>query len=256
NNPNRIHSYVNGTLIRDSLGLFQKKEHSVNYLESHDGYTLGDFIRLGTKETGENQLIKDVDSFVKLSPLQMKLNKLAALFLFTSQGITMIHSGQEFARTKVIPLSVDAPDTNRGKIDYNTYDKDNEVNAINYRHAKTNQELLDYYTGLISVRNTFDAFRKANYNDITFLANDNNNFFLGYSLNYKDDRFFVLMNADPNANKEVILPEGNWEILVNPEFAGTKKLDVVSGKLVVPSTAGYVLKSGKPIPNPSRREGN
>ncbi|MCK7523758.1 MAG: hypothetical protein MZV64_42115 [Ignavibacteriales bacterium] len=47
NNPARIKSYVNGTLTKDTLGLFQKPEHSVNYLESHDGYTLGDFIRLG-----------------------------------------------------------------------------------------------------------------------------------------------------------------------------------------------------------------
>ncbi|MCK9425055.1 MAG: alpha-amylase family glycosyl hydrolase [Ignavibacteriaceae bacterium] len=245
NNVNRIKSYVNGTLICDSLGLFQKKEHSVNYLEAHDGYTLGDFIRLSIKEVSDHELIKDVDSFVKLSHLQMKLNKLASLFLFTSQGITMIHAGQEFARTKVIPLSVAAPDTNRGKIDHNTYDKDNDVNAINYHHAKINQELVNYYTGLISLRNKYDAFRKANYDDITFFANDHNEFTVGYTINYNEDQFLVLMNANPNSNKEFLLPEGNWEVLVNEELAGIKKLEVVKDKLVVPSTAGYVLKSRK-----------
>ena len=245
NNVNRIKSYVNGTLICDSLGLFQKKEHSVNYLEAHDGYTLGDFIRLSIKEVSDHELIKDVDSFVKLSHLQMKLNKLASLFLFTSQGITMIHAGQEFARTKVIPLSVAAPDTNRGKIDHNTYDKDNDVNAINYHHAKINQELVNYYTGLISLRNKYDAFRKANYDDITFFANDHNEFTVGYTINYNKDQFLVLMNANPNSNKEFLLPEGNWEVLVNEELAGIKKLEVVKDKLVVPSTAGYVLKSRK-----------
>jgi pullulanase/glycogen debranching enzyme len=245
NNVNRIKSYVNGTLICDSLGLFQKKEHSVNYLEAHDGYTLGDFIRLSTKEVSDHELIKDVDSFVKLSHLQMKLNKLASLFLFTSQGITMIHAGQEFARTKVIPLSVAAPDTNRGKIDHNTYDKDNDVNAINYHHAKINQELVNYYTGLISLRNKYDAFRKANYDDITFFANDHNEFTVGYTINYNEDQFLVLMNANPNSNKEFYLPEGSWEVLVNEELSGIKKLEVVKDKLVVPSTAGYVLKSRK-----------
>ncbi|MDP3682512.1 MAG: pullulanase, partial [Ignavibacteria bacterium] len=245
NNVNRIKSYVNGTLICDSLGLFQKKEHSVNYLEAHDGYTLGDFIRLSIKEVSDHELIKDVDSFVKLSPLQMKLNKLASLFLFTSQGITMIHAGQEFARTKVIPLSVAAPDTNRGKIDHNTYDKDNDVNAINYHHAKINQELVNYYTGLISLRNKYDAFRKANYDDITFFANDHNEFTVGYTINYNEDLFLVLMNANPNSNKEFHLPEGSWEVLVNEELSGIKKLEVVKDKLVVPSTAGYVLKSRK-----------
>ncbi len=47
NDPDRIKSYVSGTLINDKHGLFKLPEHSVNYLESHDGYTLGDFIRLG-----------------------------------------------------------------------------------------------------------------------------------------------------------------------------------------------------------------
>jgi len=41
------------------------------------------------------------------------------------------------------------------------------------------------------------------------------------------------------------LPEGIWEVLVNPESAGIKKLDVVRDKLVIPPTAGYVLKSKK-----------
>jgi len=245
NNLNRIKSYVNGTLIRDSLGLFQKKEHSVNYLESHDGYTLGDFIRLGTREVSSSQIIKDVDAFIKLSPAQMKLNKLAALFLFTSQGITMIHAGQEFARTKVIPLSGDTPDTNKGRIDHNTYDKDNEVNAINYHHAKINQELLDYYTGLISLRNEYGAFRKADYKNIGFFSNNQNEFSIAYTINYGGDQFVVLMNADPNSAKEFLLPEGIWEVLVNPESAGIKKLDVVRDKLVIPPTAGYVLKSKK-----------
>ncbi|MDP3147914.1 MAG: alpha-amylase family glycosyl hydrolase [Ignavibacteria bacterium] len=245
NNHKRIESYVNGTLIRDSLGLFQKKEHSVNYLESHDGYTLGDFIRLGAKEVSERDVIANVDSFIKLSPTQMKLNKLAALFLFTSQGITMIHAGQEFARTKVIPLSVDAPDTNRGRIDHNTYDKDNEVNEINYHHAKINQELLNYYTGLISLRKEYDAFRKAEYKDVTFFPNDQNEVSITYTINYGGEHFLVAMNANPSGDKEFILPEGNWEVLVNEESAGTQKLAVVSGKLVVHSTSGCVLKMQK-----------
>ena len=245
NSHKRIESYVNGTLIRDSLGLFQKKEHSVNYLESHDGYTLGDFIRLGAREISEHDVITNVDSFIKLSPMQLKLNKLAALFLFTSQGITMIHAGQEFARTKVIPISVDAPDTNKGRIDHNTYDKDNEVNEINYHHAEINQELLKYYTGLISLRNEYAAFRKAGYKDVTFFPNDHNEFSIAYAINYGGEQFLVAMNANQHNEKEFALPAGKWEVLVNGDKAGIKKLSVVSGKLVVPSTAGCVLKLQK-----------
>ena len=59
NNTERIKSYVNGTLTKDEHGLFQKKEHSVNYLESHDGYTLGDFIRIGSKEVKPERSYKE-----------------------------------------------------------------------------------------------------------------------------------------------------------------------------------------------------
>ncbi|RPI70280.1 MAG: pullulanase, partial [Ignavibacteriales bacterium] len=83
NNPERIKSYITGTLAKDKGGLFLKPEHSVNYVESHDGYTLGDFIRIGLKDVPHNKVIKDPGKTVKLTPAQMKLNKLAALFLFT-----------------------------------------------------------------------------------------------------------------------------------------------------------------------------
>ncbi len=249
NSPKRIKSYVNGTLTRDSLGLFEKKEHSVNYLESHDGYTLGDFIRIGSREVDPDKIIKDVDSFVKLSPYQMKLNKLGALFLFTSQGITMISEGQEFARTKVIPLNIKVNDPEKGKIDHNTYNKDNETNYINYKHASINQELVDYYKGLISLRSTYAAFRRADYEDISFMDNPQSKFGLAYSVNYKNERFMVLFNADQKEKLEFSLPEGSWEVLVDKDKAGIRPLSEVNGKIKLEPVSGAVLKLKEEKPN-------
>jgi pullulanase/glycogen debranching enzyme len=117
NSRKHIKGYINGTLIKDSHGMFERKEHSVNYLESHDGYTLGDFIRIATRKVNSDIIIKNADKHAKLTPVQLKLNKLAALFLFTSQGITMIHSGQEFARSKVIPYNIKEKDAHKGTKD-------------------------------------------------------------------------------------------------------------------------------------------
>lgn len=242
NSHARIKSYVNGTLTKDPMGLFNKKEHSVNYLESHDGYTLGDFIRLGLKDVSDSTIIKDVDSFVKLTPQQMVLNKLGALFLFTSQGITMIHSGQEFARTKVIPHNIKVKDLHKGKIDHNSYDKDNEVNYINYKHAEINEELLNYYKGLIALRKTYEAFRHAPYENIAFYPATENEFALGYNIKYKKDEFVVLLNANMNKEEVFKLPKGNWDVLVNPESAGINAKGKVKGSIVVPPSSGYVLK--------------
>jgi pullulanase/glycogen debranching enzyme len=80
NNSDRIKSYVNGTLTIDESGLFEKKEHSVNYLASHDGYTLGDFIRIAEGSVKSDEVTMDLNTHVKLTPLQLKYNKLAAMF--------------------------------------------------------------------------------------------------------------------------------------------------------------------------------
>jgi pullulanase/glycogen debranching enzyme len=242
NNPNRIKSYVNGTLVRDSLGIFQKKEHAVNYVESHDGYTLGDFIRIGLGDVKPDEVIKDIDKNADLTPRQLKLNKLAALFLLTSQGIIMIHEGQEYARSKVIAGNGRHPDPHKGMIDHNSYEKDDETNFINYNHAFSNADLLDYYRGLISLRDKYEAFRRADYSDIKFFDAPDNAFAFGYTIKYGNDEFTVLFNANPDDYQEMPLPEGQWEILVDQNEAGIQPVWNVKEKVVLEPSSGLVLK--------------
>lgn len=242
NSVKRVQSYVNGTLTRDSLGLFAKKEHSVNYLESHDGLTLGDFIRLGLKEADRDQKFTDIDAAAKLTPQQTKLNKLGALFLFTAQGMTMIHEGQEFGRSKIIPDNGPAADTNKGKIDANSYDKDNEVNYINYKHAVMNKDLVDYYRGLCKLRSRYDAFRHAAYENVKFSPITGNEFALSYSINHGKDQFVCLFNANPDKEQEFTVPAGTWQILVNEKSAGIKVLGTAEGKITLKPSTGMVIK--------------
>lgn len=242
NDPQRIKSYVNGTLVRDRHGLFQKKEHSVNYLESHDGYTLGDFIRIGLKEIDTSAVIKDVDKHAVLSDKQKKLNKLAALFLFTSQGITMISEGQEFARSKVIPYDLQVTgEHHKGKIDHNSYNKDNATNYLNYNHADLNRDLVEYYKGLIRLRNKYAAFRRADYEDVKFHPFDHNPFSLAFSISYEDNDFIVMFNAHNNIPALFTLPDGEWNMIVNPEAAGVDVISKTSGKVEVKPKEGYVF---------------
>lgn len=242
NSAERVKSYVNGTTTNFKHGLFKKVEHSVNYLESHDGYTLGDFIRIGTKAVGAHQKKIDADAIAKLTPEQLKLNKLAALFLFTSQGITMIHSGQEFARAKVIPTNNYIEDKEKGQLDHNSYNKDNSVNYINYNHAEMNSNLLSYYKGLIELRKSYDEFRRANGEQIIFFNGFQSEFSLGFSIKMYDNEFIVLMNADQSRSETFKLPEGEWDVIVNGENAGTNVLSSVSGNIEIQSVSGLVLR--------------
>jgi pullulanase len=242
NSIERIKSYINGTLVKDPLGLFQKKEHSVNYLESHDGYTLGDFIRIGSGEVNPETSVKNINKHVLLTPYQMKLNKLGALFLFTSQGIVMMGAGQEFAGSKVIYNQLGIHDPDKGKMDHNSYNKDNETNYINYKHAELNKELVDYYKGLIEMRKEFEAFRRAEYDDITFSEHPQSEFGLSYLLKFKDERFVVLFNADQSIDLEFNLPEGEWNVIVDKNSAGIKTLYKAEGKFTIGPVTGAVLK--------------
>ena len=154
----------------------------------------------------------------------------------------MMHSGQEFARSKIIPENTNVEDEMKGKIDHNSYNKDNETNYINYNHAETNKELVDYYTGLIELRKKYPAFRQAKYEEITFYDSNENEFALGFHLSHGGDEFIVLFNANLSKEEKINLPEGKWGILVNKETAGIKVLDTISNEVVIEPSTGIVLK--------------
>jgi len=191
-----------------------------------------------------DERIVDLNSNVRLTKQEMKISKLGALFLMVSQGAVMIHSGQEFARSKVI-AKTDAPDSHQGMIDHNSYNKDNETNWINYEHREINRELYDYYKGLLALRKTHPALRQSRREDIHFL-HCNNEFGLGFWIDRKSSGdshdILVLMNADPKKKVKFQIPAGQWSLVVNSKRAGVKILKPgISGEIVVPPTTGFVF---------------
>lgn len=240
----RLENIIRGTLNHDEGGLFQTSAHSVNYLESHDGYTLGDFIRIGLNPEIHDQVIENQDKHTKLSSKEMKISKLAALSLFVAQGITMIHAGQEFARSKVIARTpVNEPD--EGKIDHNSYQKDNETNWLNFDHLSLNRDLFEYYRGLIDIRKKAPALRKCKREEINF-DYYGNPLLLSFHVNgtSTDDMYdyYVVLNGNsyPIENQEI--PAGTWEILADHKIASSHILNLASGDVKIPSQSGILLR--------------
>lgn len=234
-----IKNYLRGSLIGAGDGFYHSPEFSVNYLEAHDGFTLGDFIRIALNH-GDNKVnTRNADRHVKLSTEQMRLNKLAALFLFSTQGIIMIHEGQEFARSKIIPKVNDVDDSYAGKMDPNSYDKDNETNYLNYKHAEINEELLDYYKGLIHLRNKHELLRRAKPHQIKFYETDNN-FQIALSIKNTSDEFIVLINASDKCMKHCFSGK-EYEILANSESAGAEPVSLISEGVNVLPKSGFIL---------------
>ncbi len=241
NTPERMKSYVLGSLAEDGV-LFQKTSHAINYLESHDDHTLGDFIRIAL---GGSEVVQDVDNNAQLTETQLALNKLGALFLLTSQGAVMLHEGQEWARSKVI-APTDVPDEQIGHIDHNSYNKDNNTNWLNFAHADMNADLVNYYKGLIELRKAHPAFRHAVKLDFIFYSDPQNQFAVIYKLSKfgSDDTydFFVVINGSRNLDAHVKLPPGEWQVLVDRDRAGTQVLDTVTDSLMVLPSSGMVLR--------------
>ena len=219
-----------GSLRKDG-GMLPDSRYSVNYLSSHDGYTLGDFIRIASRKS--IRAVSDKrDEHLRLDKNEMKISKLAAFILACSQGVMMMHSGQEFSRSKVICEQEGIKDAAVGEMDHDSYNKDNETNYINYRDIEVNRELFDYYRDLISLRKYFKELRSSDRKQITPLMAADNEFGQGYLSHSSSRTFAVLINSSPSQNASFVIDEGYWNIHANEEFASVDARGVLNGGTV------------------------
>lgn len=240
----RLENVFRGTLVKHDGGLYHTSAHSVNYLESHDGYTLGDFIRIGLNPEIMETKIRDIEEHVKLSADQMRISKLAALSLFSAQGITMIHAGQEFARSKIIAKSIYG-DPDEGKMDHNSYQKDNRTNWIDFDQIELNRSLFEYYRGLIEIRKESPALRKSAPESICFDHYGDPlvvSFYISGNSSGDIYDYYVVLNGNFDSASDLNLPPGNWEVIVNGEIASLQTIDLVSGNIRILPTCGLLVR--------------
>lgn len=184
-----------------------KPAESLNYLEAHDGYTLNDLYKGDKKKT-----------------------RLAAIALLTSQGIPMLHSGQEFNRSK--------------KGNHNSYDQDNAINYIDWSVKEKNRDIFNLYSGLIALRNKYENFRQPvalNSQHVEWLQPANGNG-VGMFLKGKDN-FLVLLNGDGSNWINFKLPIGGaWKVICDGEQIKNTGLYTAEGDYNVPPTTGVILQ--------------
>lgn len=231
---------------------------SVNYIESHDDTTLGDNIRISSgeykfkNEKGNINRITDIKTYLLFSQRLLNSSKVGALALFLSQGPIMMHLGQEWGRGKITPdLKNIIPEiTNKGEIGKgsdnivyltptpNSYSADNETNYINYEYISLNQELFDYYKGLIELRKSEPLFRRSKPESIKILNNENKNS-LGLII---EDKIFGFVNSDIKNSAFYKIPEGKYKVVVDEKTAGTKEIkELNGGDIEIKPATGLVL---------------
>ena len=222
--------------LREYGGQYISSDHSVNYLESHDDLTFGDRLRITGGFNEKHEIINDPISHAKVDGDLLAMNKLGALYLFTSQGIVFMHQGQEWARSKVI-ANTDAPDEFEGQIDHNSYEKDNETNWLNWNEKGLNSDLVDYYKGLIQLRKKYPSLRKSNPEDFKFF-DFGKQIAVGYIVK---EKMAIIMNGGKTDNVSTTLPIGNWRMIVDGDSVQLDSHKIMSGEINIAPISGMVL---------------
>jgi glycogen operon protein len=210
---------------------------SINYVTTHDGFTLHDLVSYERKhnETNHEENRDGTDnnrswncgvegpsaeeSILALRK-QQKRNLFATLLL--SQGVPLLLAGDELGRTQLG--------------NNNAYCQDNELSWVDWDRA--DRELLEFVTGLLKLRKRHPLFRRRTYpkpEDTTWLTPEGRHMteqdwklpfarclgmlMVGQRLAERDehgnpildDDLLLLLNAHHDA-VEFVLPEGAWVV--------------------------------------------
>ena len=200
---------------------------TINYASCHDNNTLYDRLQASRTDASQEDLIK--------------MNNLTAAIYMLSQGTPFIHAGEEMLRTKV---------NEDGTFNHNSYNSSDEVNSIKWDTLEnaTYMDVVNYYKGLIAFRKEHAALRMTTAEDvnahITSMKNmpdEVNGFVITGGMEGENaDAICVIFNPNEEDVK-VTLPEGNWNIYIDGEDAGTTKLGSASGEVTVGAISAMVL---------------
>lgn len=187
----------------------------VTYASAHDNLTFYDKLVATQKTTPSYQ--RDLDL--------IQLNKIHAALLFTSLGGIFFQAGEEWGRTKFG--------------NENSYQASIDVNMIDWSRTYENRDLVQYYKGMIQIRQAYSPLRDPSNKTgdaVTFSQLREN--LLAYTIpNTTGNSPWKMMAVVVNTNKESErvslrsrspLPK-EWTIIANRHTAGLNPLGTVLG---------------------------
>lgn len=207
---------------------------TVTYASCHDNMTFYDKLVASVLGTKNSSLYRQRNEQL------VKMNKLGAACILTSQGMSFMLAGEEMARSK--------------DGDHNSYVSSPQLNQIDWNNLTKYGDLTAYYKGLIDLRKSYAPFTdstKATINNMTVFENTDKKV-LGFMMTNtltKDtqwDKVVCIYNADTEKDIEVQLEGDNlpnsWVVVVDNLSAGVESLKTVEGtKVTVPRTSAMVL---------------
>jgi pullulanase len=229
--------YVSGaqnmesTIISSFLGNVSwcsSPSQTINYASCHDNLTLYDRLQVSRSDASEEDLIK--------------MNNLAASIYMLSEGVPFMQAGEEILRSKP---------NGDGTYDSNSYSSGDEINSIKWSTLDDEQymNVFEYYKGLIAFRKAHGALRLSDAADVAEHVQsveglDANVVAFDITGGINDetaDEIYVIYNANEEETT-VSLPDGDWNVYINGEKAGTEILETVKeGSVTVSPISAMVL---------------
>lgn len=176
-------------------GFAKSPSQVIQYVSCHDNFTLWDRLR----ESPEDW------SYDMPETLRLRQNRLIAGIYLTLAGLALFQSGEEFARTKY----------GSG----NSYAGPAQVNELQWARSVTFGELVDWYQGLIGLRQELYPYEKmipAFCKRVSFLTVPE--CCMGFVLNGTGRWNKVAVIYNPHGTEqEISLPQGRWRYLCDGE---------------------------------------
>jgi pullulanase len=205
------HQQVDVTKVNYSKAFYAKDPAQVvTYCECHDNHVLWDKLSISNPKASREEL--------------QNMHKLSLTIVLTSQGISFLHAGTEFLRSK--------------KGVENSFESGDSINAIDWNLKTAHKDVYDYVRGLIAMRKQHPAFRMTRAEDIArnirFISSKDNlvSYVIdGAAVGDSWKKILVVFNGS-GENKELELPAGKWQTYVVKNI-------INEGKVVPKQIAAY-----------------
>lgn len=210
-----------------STGWANVPSQCVTYASCHDNLCLYD--KLVDSVYGKNK------EYRKRYEDLVSMNKLSAAIVMTSQGIPFMLSGEEFARSK--------------DGDENSYASSREENMIDWKNLDNFSDIVEYYRGLLKIRESFAAFSDCTAmtaNSLTYIENVPKGV-TGYTINNTENgkwnKMCVVFNGGDD--EQTVDIGGSWVRVADEETAGLRNLGEINGSVKLKAHSAAILVDKK-----------
>ncbi len=185
----------------------------INYVSCHDNHTLFDRLKISNPNASDKQI--------------ERMHSLAQTIVLTSQGVSFLHAGTEFLRTK--------------SGEENSYKSPDAINQLDWNRKTKYKKNVQYIADLIAMRKAHPAFRMGTTEliakHLSFNSQCSEQLIAyeidGAAVGDRWKKIFVVLNGS-DQTKKVNFPHGRWKYAANGEVV-FKNPKALGGSFGVPA---------------------